>query len=109
MISRWYALTRLTNNSWFSRAWVVQEAALAKDPVILYGRAEFGYRDLVMLIRWLNSSPWAVRFGLSSLMIHLEWADWRVNAHNPAYGFIDLLSHAALLSCSDPRDKVYAS
>jgi hypothetical protein len=106
--SRWYALARLTNNSWFSRAWVVQEAALAKDPVVLYGRAEFGYRDLVMLIRWLNSSPWAVKFGLSSLMIHLEWADWRANAHNPSYAFVDLLSHAALLSCSAPRDKVYA-
>ncbi|KAE9376139.1 hypothetical protein N431DRAFT_334353 [Stipitochalara longipes BDJ] len=106
--SRWFALATLTANSWFSRAWVVQEAALAKEPIVLYGRAEFGYRDLVMVLRWLNASTWAIRFGLSSLFIHLEWAHWGVNAHNPAYTFVDLLSHAALLSCSDPRDKVYA-
>ena len=106
--SRWYALASLTENPWFSRAWVVQEAALAKEPIVLYGRAEFQYRDLVMIVRWLNASPWGVRFGVSTMMIHLEWADWRVHAPHPAYAFIDLLSHAALLSCSDPRDKVYA-
>ena len=106
--ARWYALGTLTENPWFTRAWVIQEAALAKEPIVLYGRAEFGYRDLVNILRWLNASPWAIRFGLSSLFIHLDWADWRLNAQNPAYTFVDLLSHAALLSCSDPRDKVYA-
>ena len=106
--ARWYALGTLTGNPWFTRAWVIQEAALAKEPIVLYGRAEFGYRDLVDILRWLNASPWAIRFGLSSLFIHLDWADWRLNAQNPAYAFVDLLSHAALLSCSDPRDKVYA-
>ncbi|KAN0112256.1 Heterokaryon incompatibility protein (HET) domain containing protein [Hyaloscypha variabilis] len=106
--SRWHALARLTENSWFSRAWVVQEAALAKEPIVLYGRAEFGYRDLVMVVRWANASSWAIKFRLSTLMIHLEWADWRANAHDPAFAFVDLLSHASLLSSSDPRDKVYA-
>lgn len=106
--SRWYALATLTANPWFGRTWVIQEAALAKDPIVLYGRAEFGYRDLITVLGWLNASPWSIKFGLSSLFIHLEWADWRLGAQNPAYGFVDLLSHAALLSCSDPRDKVYA-
>lgn len=105
---RWYALGRLTTKPWFRRAWVVQEAALAKEPIVLYGRAEFPYRDLVMILRWLNTSAWATRFGLSSLFIHLDWADWRLNPQNREYAFVDLLSHAALLSCSDPRDKVYA-
>lgn len=105
---RWYALAVLTENPWFTRAWVVQEAALAKDPIVLYGRAEFGYRDLVRILGWLNTSTWAIRFEVSGLFIHLEWADWRPNAHNPAYEFVDLLSHAALLNCTDPRDKVYA-
>jgi Heterokaryon incompatibility protein (HET) len=106
--SRWYALGTLTEKPWFRRAWVIQEAALAQEPIVLYGRAEFGYRDLVDILRWLNPSPWAIRFGLSSLFIHLDWADWRTNSHSPAYAFVDLLSHAALLSCADPRDKVYA-
>lgn len=105
---RWYALAVLTENVWFTRVWVVQEAALSKDPIVLYGRAEFGYRDLIQILGWLNTSTWAIRFALSSLFIHFEWADWRPNAHNPAYEFVDLLSHAALLDCTDPRDKVYA-
>jgi hypothetical protein len=105
---RWYALGILMESPWFSRAWVVQEAALANEPIVLYGRAEFGYRNLVTILRWLGSSTWAINFRLSTLMIHVEWADWRVNTHGPAYSFVDLLSHAALLSCSDPRDKVYA-
>jgi hypothetical protein len=86
----------------------MQEAALAKDPTVLYGRAEFGYRDLIRILCWLNASTWAIRFRLSSLLIHLEWNDWRPNVHNPAYAFVDLLSHAALLNCTDPRDRVYA-
>lgn len=106
--SRWYALGRLITKPWFRRAWVVQEAALAKEPIVLYGRAEFPYRDPVIVLRWLNTSEWAIRFGLSWLFIHLEWADWRFNPQHPEYAFVDLLSHAALLSCSDPRDKVYA-
>jgi len=105
---RWYALGVLMGSPWFSRAWVVQEAALAKEPIVLYGRAEFAYRNLVTVVRCLSASTWAIKFRLSALLIHVEWADWRVNAHGPAYSFVDLLSHAALLSCSDPRDKVYA-
>lgn len=105
---RWDALREFTENVWFTRAWVVQEAALAKNPIVLYGKAEFGYRDLIQVLRWLNSSTWAVRLGLSTLFIHLEWADWTLNAHHPAFAFVDLLSHAALLNCTDPRDKVYA-
>ena len=105
---RWYAIGKLTENPWFRRAWVVQEAAMAKNPIVLYGRAEFGYRDLIQILGWLNHSTWAIRFNVSSLFIHLEWADWRLNAHNPTYAFVDLLSHAALLNCTDPRDKIYA-
>jgi hypothetical protein len=103
---RWYVLGTLMENPWFSRAWVLQEAALANDPIVLYGRAEFGYRNLVTVVRYLRASTWAIKFRLPAFLIHIEWADWRV--HVPAYSFVDLLSHGALLSCSDPRDKVYA-
>ena len=91
---RWYALGILMESPWFSRTWVVQEAALANEPIVLYGRAEFGYRNLVTVVRYLNSSTWAIKFILSASLIHIEWADWRVNVHGPAYSFVDLLSHA---------------
>ncbi|PMD26709.1 hypothetical protein NA56DRAFT_697947 [Hyaloscypha hepaticicola] len=82
---RWYALGILMESPWFSRTWVVQEAALANESIVLYGRAEFGYRNLVTVVRYLNSSTWAIKFILSASLIHIEWADWRVNVHGPAY------------------------
>jgi len=105
---RWYSLAPLTHNPWFERTWVVQEAALAQNPQILYGTEEIPYRDLIHVRYWLNTSAWAVRYGLSSLYIHLEWADWRSPPRHSEYTFLDLLSHASLLTCSDPRDKIYA-
>jgi len=105
---RWFSLGPLTENPWFQRTWVVQEAALAQNPRVLYGKEEFSYRDLIRVLSWLNSSTWAIRYGLSSLFIHLQWPDWRLPPPHPEYTFLELLSHASLLKCSDPRDKIYA-
>jgi hypothetical protein len=82
---RWYSLGRLTTKPWFRRGWVVQEAALAQEPIFLYGRAEFPYRDFVEILRWLKASKWALRFRLSCLFVHLEWADWRTDPRNQEY------------------------
>ncbi|RDW60553.1 hypothetical protein BP6252_11936 [Coleophoma cylindrospora] len=106
--SRWHALEPLTRNPWFRRAWVVQEAALSQNPLVLYGQSDFRYRDLITVLHCLSRSTWSLKFGISTLFIHLEWADWRAKPECSEYTFVDLLSHASLLSCSDPRDKVYA-
>lgn len=105
---RWFSMATFTRLSWFKRAWVIQEAGLARDPRVLYGAAEFGYRDFITVLRWVNTCEWAMKFGVSSLYIHLEWLDWTKMPPQPEYSFLDLLSHGALLSCSDPRDRVYA-
>ena len=106
--SRWHQIAALAENQWFQRTWVVQEAALAQNPRVLYGEVEFGYRDLTTVLRWLNQSSWAAQFGIPAFFIHLQWADWKASPLQPEYTFLDLLSHASLLSCSDPRDKIYA-
>lgn len=60
---------------WFSRAWIVQEAALANELIDRYGRAEFGYRDLVKVVRYLYVSTWTTKFTSSALLIHVEYVD----------------------------------
>src|SRR6202035_936778 len=40
---RWKSLAVLMRRPWFTRAWVFQEAGVAKDPWALYGDTEFRY------------------------------------------------------------------
>src|SRR5271155_2118035 len=46
--STWKSLATLT------RAWVLQEVGLAKDPRILYGEVDFSYRDFMRLALWVE-------------------------------------------------------
>jgi hypothetical protein len=49
---RWKAIATLHRLPWITRAWVIQEVGLAKDPCVLYGGVEFSSRDLVKLAMW---------------------------------------------------------
>jgi hypothetical protein len=44
-------------------------------------------------------------FGFHSLLVHTEWSHWQQPTTRT---FFDLVNHGALLSCTDPRDHVYA-
>src|SRR5579862_5011377 len=50
--SRWKAMATFHTLPWFTRAWVIQEVGIAKDPRVLYGQVEFSYRDLMKLAAW---------------------------------------------------------
>ncbi|RYP15309.1 hypothetical protein DL765_005790 [Monosporascus sp. GIB2] len=97
-----------------SRAWVLQEVGMAKVPLALYGNIEFRYRDLVKLMQWLHyRAPTVVAtYHIQSWFIHSQWADWSSEwqshtTHN-GLGLLDLLDHATVLNCGDPRDHIYA-
>jgi hypothetical protein len=112
--SRWKSLATLTRRPWFTRAWVVQEAGLAKDPRVLYGEVEFKYRDLMKLINWIVhcASQLEARAEVLLSNIHTDWLDWspdwQKTATFPNKTFLDLLTQASWLSCRDFRDHVYA-
>lgn len=107
---RWMSLARLMQRPWFTRAWVLQEAGMARRPVVLYGEVQFGYQELMKVTGWLIGSPWAKKFGIRSLLVHRRWIDWPDSGrHGTADNTLfDLVNHACLLSCQDPRDHVYA-
>lgn len=110
---RWESLAVLMKNSWFSRAWVIQEAGVAQNPVVLFGKAEFSYRQLMVLNRWIVrcASQLQTRAGISLLTIHSDWEQWSegwADRQSYPYTVVDFLSHAKGLGCQEPRDHVYA-
>ncbi|KAK4450239.1 heterokaryon incompatibility protein-domain-containing protein [Podospora aff. communis PSN243] len=103
----WKALAEVMVRPWFSRVWVIQEVGLAKKPVVLYGAEEFGYRDLVVTAAWATSQTSLLQHSIRTWRIHTDWMDW--SRPETAQGtFYDLLDHASLLACRDPRDRIYA-
>jgi hypothetical protein len=75
---RWPALGKLFNLPWFTRAWVLQEVGLAKNPRCLYGDVDFSYRALMNLANWIEecADHLRPRAGVESSTIHTEWFDW---------------------------------
>lgn len=111
---RWKSLATLLIHVWFTRAWVIQEVGLAKDPRVLYGVVEFSYRDLMKLAVWIvRCAPsLEAKAGVSIYSIHTDWPDWspdwQKTSTYPNEDFLDLLNHCRWLGCTDPRDRVYA-
>lgn len=104
--TRWRSVAAFMQLPWFRRAWVIQEVGLARDPRVLYGSCEFGYREMLGVMKWAGGQMWTVQFAIPSLLVHREWSDWRQT--KSSLSFIDLLNHGALLDCTDSRDHVYA-
>jgi hypothetical protein len=113
---RWKSLAVLMKRPWFTRAWVLQEVGVARDPQVLYGdAAAFSYRALMNLVRWMVrcASNIETRAGIFWLTIHTDWEDWlpgwrKRGAADPHYTLLDLLGHARGLLCKDPKDHIYA-
>ncbi|KAB5532558.1 heterokaryon incompatibility protein-domain-containing protein [Coniochaeta sp. 2T2.1] len=111
---RWHSFAPLLQKDWFTRAWVLQEIGLARNPRVVYDDVDFSYRDLMAAVKWLtfHDSGFAARTGIPGLLIHLLWTDWSGNWASDSSvqqcELLDLLDHAALLACRDPRDHIYA-
>ncbi|KAF7194910.1 Heterokaryon incompatibility protein 6, OR allele [Pseudocercospora fuligena] len=108
----WHAVARLFRSAWFTRVWVLQEAGVAQDVKLLYGRAELDYRALMSLARWIVRCAGGLigRYQISSLTIHTDWSDWTENwrkNQNYIFGVVDFLSAAKGLHCVNPHDHVY--
>lgn len=116
---RWASINVLIEQEWFYRGWVVREAGLARQAVVLWGRSEFLWYDLMRALVWRH------RRAVKSIIIpaedrfrsHLEayeaqhqdtisafyqWGSWK------ACSLLDYLHFARALRLKDPRDRIYA-
>ncbi|KAH0559003.1 hypothetical protein GP486_004384 [Trichoglossum hirsutum] len=105
------AVAGLLKTAWFSRVWVIQEAALSQSPYVLWGQTEINWRSLVYLLKEIGDQRIAV--GDLWNKVGVEWNFWLAHgAYNPSkqslLHLVGLLYTARGHSATDPRDHVYA-
>jgi hypothetical protein len=104
---RWQSVTALCQCAWFTRVWVIQEAALSRDAFILWGLTEIPWASVLEVQHWLLTKAKQVWFK------HKLWIN---DLHRPGYwmastpvpNFVELLARGKPLGCTDERDRVYA-
>lgn len=114
------ALRRVCLRPWFSRIWVAQEIALARESPILYlGRSNvrlnrfYDYLDILHYYQGVKNSRqgWPigsqVAFLVACVRAQRLWQLREISAL-PIIRFSMVLSFAKELKATDPRDKVYA-
>lgn len=116
------ALVNTLNRIWFSRAWVVQEAALSSKPLVMHGSETFDLRILdylVVLIASLEKEETGTIRDLrvlktrgAQMLRHIQSCRQRVLELVDRRGrltFLDLLQKFAFaVDATDARDQVYA-
>lgn len=121
---RWGSWGVLLDRPWFSRGWVVQEAALGPDARIIWAGVEIPWLSLLQVYTWLayRASPkmrltQQVKFlsPLHMLKFKIERSDvdkafWPQDAVSRVGTFpaLELLDYARELTITDPRDRIYA-
>ncbi|KAH8881083.1 HET-domain-containing protein [Thozetella sp. PMI_491] len=111
---RWKSLEAMINRPWFRRAWVVQEAAFAKDAQVLWGAERIDWNVLLQVDYWLICKTQALVFNLS--ICHLHFLEYRRRQPRKAAAIrreetmsaLRVMADARALRATDNRDRVYA-
>ncbi|KAF5530184.1 heterokaryon incompatibility het-6 [Fusarium napiforme] len=85
----------LSDNPYFSRIWVVQEIASAKQALVLYHRQAMLWSFFHRNLQGLSSKRWMRHFGSPQQI-------------DDAHSFLTLLGDTRNCDASDPRDKIFA-
>ncbi|KAJ4989387.1 heterokaryon incompatibility protein [Stagonosporopsis vannaccii] len=118
---RWRYLAALLSQSWFTRGWVVREAALARCGNVVWGQSMFSWASLMLVLQWLHTRAYDVTIkhgNLSYLALpHLDaYIDQNIHASpcltlasvwHPT-SLLDYLAAGRKLQMTDPRDRLYA-
>jgi hypothetical protein len=104
---RWQPYRDMLYHKWFSRVWTVQESALGGNPYILWGSTKIPWLQVIGTNQWLlskaphiwcHSTPW-----LNDVHGRGFWT-----AEFPTPNFVEVLTRAKTLECTDNRDRIYA-
>ena len=125
----WYALSALLSRPYFTRAWVVQEVALAEKLIFTCGAKQITWREMVRLSKFFTSTkPWTLLRTYAGRFASLEehfrvegrrtysrfgsrlaaLAEAKEMTWTPGYSWPRLLMMGRHFEASDPRDKFYA-
>ena len=106
----WKALSTLFQRPWFTRAWVVQEAAISSRVIVTCGRQTIPWKILSRVVSSLYRRGIIPTF---HQYIHNDYGFHRVDVISSIqaisnYSLIDLLNSNRFCDATDPRDKVFA-
>jgi hypothetical protein len=116
---RWASVNALLEQEWFSRGWVVREAGLARQGLVLWGNTEFAWHDLMRVLVWRHrraartiSIPAEDRFRSHLEAYEAQHKDiictfYQERAWKPC-SLLDYIHFARALQLKDPRDRVFA-
>lgn len=106
----WRMWQALRGQTWFSRAWVIQEVAACPNIWAICNKRLFGWDDLIAANNAYDNEalPYARKTAHSG-RITLHNLDHLRSPQGPVrYSLLTLLSTFRSLQASDPRDKIYA-
>ena len=112
---QWQALSQFFSRSWFRRAWIIQEAALAQECTVVCGSHTVNWKTLADASQMLATTRWssflnkynksAGNGGETPARLAATKRAWQ--AEHPQ-GFLYALIRARPSTCQDPRDKVFS-
>lgn len=111
---KWKALAVFFLRPWFYRGWVIQELGLAAEAWIVCGRTKLYFEDYFAFMQWLGSKGnlLSMCYGIlldSQYLIKNYWYSTRQSVEHPrSKDFLKVLAGTRMLTCTDPRDYVYA-
>lgn len=127
-VEKWKAVDELLRNKWFSRCWVLQGVALAKNATLHWGRETIHWDDFMDAISILGAQvDHVTNLKRNAAFLSPDWARRAL----PATSFLDatrsifkkagngdiierlcslelLVSSTVKFEADDPRDKIYA-
>ncbi|KAI4627248.1 uncharacterized protein J4E87_004592 [Alternaria ethzedia] len=107
---KWGCLRALSNQPWWGRVWIIQEFALAKDLLFLWGAEEIQWTHINLAISNLQKSD-VIRYYTLLQSTTLEPIS-RLSAIKDqrcyATSFMGTIHTARAFGCSDNRDRIFA-
>lgn len=110
---QWQAIARFIRRPWFGRLWVRQEAALARDAIVMAGEKTLSWLAFLGAISWIRSKSRGSTELLGSAATPTAFQRDVLNvssyvgmlADRQVYGMI---GYTKGVNCTDDRDRVYA-
>lgn len=117
-LTRWRALTQFFSRTWFSRAWIIQEAIFAKTSTVICGSQTTSWDTVAKVSRFLATTIWTnflqdptvfenngERSHNTPARLAAQLETWK-GSHKD--GLLYALIRARPFNCHDPKDKVYS-
>jgi hypothetical protein len=115
----WGFVEALNRNEWFERGWVVREASLARQAVVVWGDTVLQWNDLIRTAIWCGTRAKKDMNMVVAYRMRCHFEAYRTRHHNFSSTFfketdwfepslLDYMGSARGLRLKDPRDRIYA-